>query len=132
QRADHLEPGTIADVREARVAVSAEVALEDPAVVRAIEERAPRLELAYAIRRLLRVQFGVSPVVDVLAAAHGVGEMHPPVVAIVDVRECSGDAAFGHDRVGLAEERFADETDLRALRGGLDGGAQSGTSGSND
>ena len=46
QRADHLEAGAIADVREPRIAVAAEVALEDAAVGRAVEQRAPRLELA--------------------------------------------------------------------------------------
>ena len=41
QRADHLEPRAVADVREPRIAVAAEVALEDAAVRRAIEQRAP-------------------------------------------------------------------------------------------
>ena len=52
QRADHLEAGAVADVREARIAVAAEVALQDAAVRRAIEHRAPRLELAHAVGRL--------------------------------------------------------------------------------
>jgi hypothetical protein len=50
------------------------------------------------------VQLGHPPVVDVLAAAHGVGEVHAPVVAVVDVRERRGHAAFGHHRVRLTEE----------------------------
>ena len=72
--------------------------------MRAIEERAPRLELAHAVRRFLGVQLGHPPVVDVLAAAHRVGEVHLPAVAIVDVGERRGDAAFGHDGVRLAEQ----------------------------
>ena len=52
ERADHLEAGAVADVREARVAMAAEVALQDAAVLRAVEERAPRLELADAGRAL--------------------------------------------------------------------------------
>ena len=108
QRANHLEAGAIADVREARIAVAAEVALEDPAVGRAIEHRAPGFELAHAIGRFLRVELGHPPVVDVLAAAHRVGEVHFPAVAIVDVGQRRGHAAFGHDGVRLAEQRLAD------------------------
>ncbi len=52
QRADQLEPGAVADVREARIAVAAEVALADQPVLRAIEDRAPLLELAHALGRL--------------------------------------------------------------------------------
>ena len=125
ERADHLEAGAIADVGEARVLVAAEIALEDAAVRRAIEERAPRLELADAIGRFPGVQFRHPPVVDVLAAAHRVGEMDLPVVAFVDVGQRGRDAAFGHDGVGLAEERLADEADLDARRRRFDGGAQS-------
>ena len=41
ERADHLEPGPVADVGEARVRVAAERALEDPAVLGAVEHGAP-------------------------------------------------------------------------------------------
>ena len=116
QRADHLEAGAVADVREARIAVAAEVALEDAAVRRAIEDRAPRLELAHAVGRFLRVQLRHAPVVDVLAAAHRVGEVDLPVVAVVDVGQRRGDAALGHHRVRLAEQRLADQADRHAGR----------------
>ena len=43
--AEQLEAGAVADVGEAGVAVAAEVALQDPAVGRAVEERPPLLEL---------------------------------------------------------------------------------------
>ena len=52
QRADHLEARAVADVREPRIAVAAEVALQDAAVRRAIEHRAPRFELADTRRAL--------------------------------------------------------------------------------
>ena len=107
QRADHLEAGAIADVREARIAMAAEVALQDAAVLRAIEHRAPGFELAHAIGRFLRVQLGHAPVVQVLAAAHRVGEVHAPAVAVVDVGHRRRHAAFGHDGVRLAEQRLA-------------------------
>ena len=85
QCADHLQAGAVADVRQPRISVAAEVALKNPAVLGAIEQRAPCLEFAHAIGRLLGVQFRHAPVVEVLAAAHRVGEMNAPVVAIVDV-----------------------------------------------
>ena len=132
QRANQLEAGAIPDVRQPRVAVAAEVALQDAAVLRAIEHRAPRLELADAIGRFLRVQFGHPPVVDVLAAAHGVGEVHPPAVAIVHVGQRRGDAAFRHDRVRLAEQRLADQADLHAGRRRFDRRAETGAAGAND
>src|SRR6185436_19017235 len=46
QRADHLEARAITGVREARIAMAAEVTLADQAVLRAIEHRTPLLELA--------------------------------------------------------------------------------------
>ena len=89
QRADQLEAGAVADVREPRIAMAAEVALVDAAVRRAIEHRAPGFELAHAVGRFLGVQLGHAPVVDVLAAAHRVGEVHLPVVAVVVVAPCA-------------------------------------------
>src|SRR5262249_49273777 len=68
ERADHLEAGAIADVREPRVAVAAEVPLQDPTILGAIEERAPHLQLANAVGRFLGVDLGHPPVVEVLAA----------------------------------------------------------------
>ena len=121
ERADHLQAGAVADVGQPRIAVAAEVALEDASVLRAIEHRAPGLELADAVGRFLRVQLRHAPVVHVLAAAHGVGEMDLPVVAVVDVGQRGGDAALRHHRVRLAQERFADEADRDAGGGGLDG-----------
>ena len=114
QGADHLEAGAVADVGQAGIAMPAEVALQNAAVFGAIEERAPGFEFAHAVGRFLGVQFGHAPVVQVLAAAHGVGEMHAPVVAVVHVGQRGRHAAFGHDGVRLAEKRFADHTDLDA------------------
>ena len=96
------------------IAVAAEVALQDAAVVRAVEERAPGLQLAHAVGRLLGVQLGHAPVVEVLAAAHRVGEVDLPAVALVDVGQRRGDAALGHHGVRLAEQRLADQADLDA------------------
>ena len=122
--ADHLEAGAVADVREPRVAMTAEVALEDEAILRAIEEGAPLLELEHAVRGLLRVQLRHPPVAQQLAAAHGVAEVDLPVVLLPHVPEGRGDAALGHHRVRLAEERLADDRGLRAGGVRLDRGAQ--------
>ena len=50
----------------------------------------------------------------------------------VDVGEGRGDAALGHDGVGLAEQRLADEPDRRAARRRLDRRAQPGPAGADD
>ena len=42
------------------------------------------------------------------------------------------DAAFGHDGVGLAEQRLADQRDARAGRARLDRGTQPGAAGADD
>ena len=130
QRADQLEARAVADVREARIAVAAEVALQDPPVCRAVEHRAPRFQLAHAIGRLLGVNLGHAPVVDVLAAAHRVGEMHLPVVAVVDVgqapRRCRlPPSPYAPCRAATCRSGRP----TRPCRRRLDGGAQTGAAG---
>ena len=97
--------------------------------MRAVEDRAPGFEFAHAGRGFLGVELGHPPVVDVLPAAHGVGEVDLPVVAVIDVGQRRGDAALGHDGVRLAEQRLAHEPDRHAGGAGLDGGAQAGAAG---
>ena len=94
----------------------AERALEDPAVAGPVEDGAPGLELADPVGRLLGVELGHPRVVEELAADHRVAEVDLPGVVLVDVAERGGDAALGHDRVGLAEERLADEPDRSPRR----------------
>ena len=114
QGADHLEAGAVARVRQARIAVAAEVALQNFAVFGAIENRAPGFELVHARRRLFRVQLRHARIVQILPAAHRVGEMDAPVVAIVDIAHRRRHAAFGHHGVRFAEQRFADQSDFDA------------------
>ena len=104
-------------------AVPAEVALENPAVLGAVEECAPLLELPHAIGRFLGVQFGHAVVVEVLAAAHGVAEVDHPVVFGVHVAHRGGHAAFGHDGVGLSQQRLGNDADAQSSLLGFDGGA---------
>ena len=132
QRPDHLEPGAIADVREARIPVAAEVPLEDSPILRAIEQGAPGFQLPHAIGRFLRVQLRHAPVVHVLAAAHRVGEMDLPVVAIVHVGQCRRDAALRHHGVGLAQQRLAHQPDRHSRGGRFDGRPESRSSRADD
>ena len=113
QSADHFESGAIADVSQTRIAMAAEVALQNPPVFGAIENRAPGFEFMDARRSFLRVQLRHAAIVQILPAAHGVGEMHPPVVAVVHVAHRRGHAAFGHHGVRLAQQRFGDDASLR-------------------
>ena len=126
QGTNHLQAGPIAHVSQPRIAMSAEVALQDAAVLCSIEERSPSLELAHAVGRFLGVQLGHAPVVDVLPAAHGVGEMDLPAVAFVDVGEGRRDAALGHHGVRLPEQRLADQPDGYLCGRSLDGRSQAG------
>jgi hypothetical protein len=73
----------------------------------------------------LCVQLGHAPVVDVLTAAHRVGEMHFPTVAVIHIAHRRRHATFGHDRVRLAQQRFANQTDLDARRRRFNRRAQS-------
>src|SRR5437763_10149041 len=56
ERANHLKAGAVADVRQARVLVAAEVALQDAPVFGAIKERAPGFQLAHTVGRFARMQ----------------------------------------------------------------------------
>ena len=116
QRANHFEAGAVADVAEALVGVAAERALQNVAVVGAVEKRAPLLEFADAVGRFLRVKLRHAPVVQEFSAAHRVAEMRAPVVGFIDVGHRGGEAAFGHHGVRFAEQRLADHADARALR----------------
>jgi hypothetical protein len=129
QGADHLQAGAVADVREPRVLMTAEVALADLAVLGPVEQRAPRLEFPDPLGGLLGVHFGHPPAVEELAAAHRVAEVHLPAVAGVDIAQRRGGAALGHHRVRLAEQRLGDDRRLLAGQPRLDGRPQPGPPG---
>src|SRR5262249_27067768 len=132
QCSDHLEAGAVADMGEARILVAAEIALKNPAVLGAVEYRAPSFQLSDASGRFLGVKLYHPPVIDVLPAAHGVGEMDLPIVAIIDVGERGRDAAFSHDGVGFPQKRFAHQTNRDSRGGCFDSCAQSGAAGTDD
>ena len=129
QRPDDLQAGAVADVGQPGVAVAAEVPLGHPAVLRPVEQRAPALELVDPLRRLLGVQLSHPPVVQHLAAAHRVAEVDLPVVLRVHVAHRRRDATLGHHRVGLAEQRLADQRHPQPARLGLDRRPQPGAAG---
>src|SRR5436305_8078232 len=112
--------------------MSAKISLENPAVFRPIENRTPRFQFAHAVRRFFRVQLSHPPIVYVLAAAHGVGKMDAPVIAIVYVSECRSNPPFGHDSVRLAEERLANYADAHAGCGSFNRSPQSRAAAADD
>jgi hypothetical protein len=111
-------------VAEALERVAAKCALQDVAAIGTVKKSAPLLEFADAFRRLLRMELRHTPVVQEFSATHGVAEMGAPVVGFVDVAHRRGDAAFSHDRVGLAKQRFANQADARAVSQRFDCSAQ--------
>ncbi len=118
--ADQLQAGSVADMGQPRVGVPAEVALADPAVFGAVEQRAVGLQFPNPIRRLSGVQFSHPPVVQELPAPHRVAEMGLPGVLRIGVGHRSRAAALGHHRMRLAEKRFAHNRDPQAALTCLD------------
>ena len=104
QRANHLQTGAVAHMRETRILMTAEIALKNAAIFGAVKDRAPGFQFADASGRFFGVEFGHPPVIDVLPAAHGIGEVNLPVVAVVNVRQRRGNASFGHNGVRFAKE----------------------------
>ena len=72
QRANHFQAGAVTDVRQARITMAAEVALQNAAFLGTVEQRAPGFKLAHAVRRFFRVKFSHTAIVDVLTATHRV------------------------------------------------------------
>ena len=103
-----------------------------PPVLGAVEDGPPLLELADPVGGLLGVELGHPPLVEELAAAHRVAEVDLPAVAGVGAGQGGGDAALGHDRVGLAQERLAHQRRLRPLRRGLDRRPEARPAGADD
>jgi len=132
QGANHFQARAVAHVRQPRIFVAAEIALEDAAVLGAVEKRAPGFQFADAIGRFLGVQLGHAPIVQVLAAPHRVGEMDFPVVPLIHVGQRRRNAALGHDGMSLAQERFADHAHGHTCGGGFYGRAQSSAAGPDD
>jgi hypothetical protein len=132
QRSNHFQAGTIAYMRKPRIFMTAKVPLENAAIPRAVEHCAPRLELSHPRGRFLRVQFGHAPVIHVLTAAHRIGKMYLPIVAIINVGQRRSDPAFRHHGVRLAQKTLANHADRNAGRGRLDRRTQSSATGTDN
>ena len=131
-RANELEAGAIPDVGKTFPGVRAERALHDQAVLGAIEDATPALELEDAVDHLVRVELHHAPVVDQLAAEHRVGEVHLPAVLRVHIADPGRDTALGHHRVRFAEQRLRDDGHAAARIGRGDCGAHPGAAGADD
>ena len=132
QRSNELEAGGIADVRQPRIGVPAEVALAGQPLRRPVEDSAPLFELANPVRRLLGMDLRHPPVSEVLASLHGVTEMGLPRVPVVLVGEGRGSAALSHHSVGLAQHRLTDHGHADSRCAGLDSGPQPSSSSADD
>src|SRR5207253_6896863 len=95
EAADDLQPGAVADVAEAAVAVGPEGPLVDETGGSAIEDRPPTLQLQDTVAGLPGEDLGHPPVVDALAPLHGVGEVDLPVVFGVHVAQARRDPTLG-------------------------------------
>jgi hypothetical protein len=129
---DHLQPGAVTYMREPGIPMAAEISLQNSAVGGAIKKRAPGLQFTHARRSFIGMQLRHSPVIQVLTAAHGVGKVNPPAVAVIHIPHRRGYAALGHYGVCFAEKRFRNNRDLYAGSRGLNRGPQSRAPGSND
>ena len=96
---DHVARCIVREIKEGRGSPHGGVFLD----ISWIKERTPGFEFAHGIRRFLGVQLGHAPVIQILAAAHGVGEVDFPIVTLVDVRHRRCDPAFSHHGVSLAQ-----------------------------
>jgi hypothetical protein len=101
KRPDHLQARAIADVSQSWIFVSAEVSLQDLSIFSSIEDRAPCFQFANAGRGFFSMELRHTPIVDVLAAAHRIGEMDFPVISAVCGAQRGGNAAFSHHGVGF-------------------------------
>jgi hypothetical protein len=128
QSADHLETGAVAYMRQPRIAMPAEIPLQNPAVAGAIEKSAPRFQFVDARRSFLGVQFRHAPIIQILAAAHRVGEVNSPAVSVVNISHRRRYAAFRHYGVRFAQQGFRNHRNLYARGRSLDGGAQASAS----
>src|SRR5919107_1501214 len=129
---DELQPGPVADVAEAAIGMAAEGALAYLALGRPVEGRPPLLELVDPVWCLFGEGLDHPPVVEELAAPHGVDKVLAPGVVGVDVPDGGRNAALGHDGVSLAQQALGDDADRQAVLGRRDRGPETRSSGADD
>src|SRR4029077_8324700 len=131
QRSNHLQPSAVSHVAQSPKRVSAERALQNSSILRAVKQRAPLLQLLHPLRRFLRVQLRHAPVVQHLSAAHRVPKMWFPAVRRIHIRHRRRDSPLRHHRVRLAQQRFAHHAHRSALPQRFNRRAQSCSPGAN-
>src|SRR5215204_3470934 len=129
---NHLQARPVANVTEPAVRVAAEGALGYLALLRPVEERTPLLELVDPIRGLLGEDLRHPPVVEELAAPHGVHEVRLPTIVGIHVPHRRSYATLGHNRVGLAEQALSNHTNREAALCRGDRRPQASTTGADD
>src|ERR1044071_2679735 len=78
------------------------------------------------------MELGHAPVVDVLAAPHGIGKMDFPTVTLIHIGQSSSDTSFSHDGMSFSEQALANKTDGNARSGSLDGARRPRRRGADD
>jgi hypothetical protein len=86
-------------MRQPRIAMTSEIALQDPAIACAIEKGTPCFQFPHPCWCFLRMDFCHSPVTQILPASHRIGKVNAPIVPIIHVPHRRGDPTFGHDSV---------------------------------
>src|SRR5882762_10027610 len=104
QCANHLQASPVTHMRQPWIPMTTEIPLKDLAIGGAIEDRAPRFQLADTRGRFFSVQLGHPPTVQVLTSTHRVCEVDAPVISVVDVRKRGGDSAFRHYGMRFAKQ----------------------------
>ena len=109
QCANHLQPCSVAHVRQSWIRVPAKVPLQNPPVLRPVKQRPPSLQFVHPRRCLLGVQLRHRGIVQILPAAHRVGKMRLPPVALIHIGHRRRHTALGHHGVRLAQQALANQ-----------------------
>jgi hypothetical protein len=112
--------------------MSAEIALQDAAILRTIEQRTPSFEFAHTRRSFPGMELSHTPVIQILASAHGVGKVNAPAVPIVNIGHGRSDSTFCHHGMGFAKKRLRHDRDFCARSRSLYRSAQPRASRSDD
>src|SRR5690606_39563626 len=86
--------------------VASKVTLQNLPIGRAIKQGSPGFQLSNARRCFPGMQLSHPPVIQILTSAHGVSEMHLPVITLIYGGQCGCDASFCHN--GRSEEHTSE------------------------
>jgi hypothetical protein len=132
KRSDHFETGAVAHMGQPWIPVSAEISLVDKSFFRTVEDSAPGLKEPNAFRGEFGMEFGHAPDIEEFSTPHGITEVDFPMIALIHIGKGSGYASFGHDRMGLPQERFHYDTRAHPPGRRFNGSAEGGSPGPHD